>query len=178
MKMTSEPVATVIEHRRIKVLFADDDEDILELLALAAVRIGHFDYCLARDGAEVETCLENGTFDVLCLDAEMPVAYGTTIARLLRAQHNYVPIIFFTGRNGREVRLTAEEVKATIVEKPASLGDLMELIRKLAQEHGGYQGPERRTTSVNQTEYRRRATDRPFALPDSLKEVVPFRRTA
>jgi DNA-binding response OmpR family regulator len=154
--------------RRIKVLFADDDPDTLDLLGLAARRIGNFDFRLASDGAQVAHFLETEQFDVLCLDAQMPIAYGTTIARMVRDRDISMPIIFFTGRSGREVRLATEEVGATLVTKPASPGHLMTMIAKLASERISYHGPDRRVLSVNLSEQRRRATDQPFELPESL----------
>lgn len=155
--------------RRIKVLFADDDDDTLELLGMAARRIGNFDYRLARDGADVERLLDTETFDVLCLDAEMPVAYGTTIARVVRQRDVNMPIIFFTGRSGREIRLTTQEVNATLITKPAAPAFLMGTIARLANERKGYHGPERRQVSLNTTTFRRRGTDRPFELPPAVK---------
>jgi DNA-binding response OmpR family regulator len=165
-------VGADVNERRLKVLFADDDSDTLELLGMAAKRIGNFDYRLASDGSEVEHLLQNESFDVLCLDAEMPVAYGTTIARVVRTQDINIPIIFFTGRSGREVRLAIQEVKAEYVSKPADPVELMTLIKRLGNERNPYHGPERRKLSVNTTNYNRRRTDKPFSLPEPLKIVA------
>jgi DNA-binding response OmpR family regulator len=158
--------------RRIKVLFADDEEEMLDLLGIAAHTIGNFDYRLAKDGGEVEWYLRNESFDVLCLDVEMPIAYGTTIAAAVRRLDMSIPIIFLTGRCGREVRSTSHEVGAELVHKPADIGYLIELIKRLASERNPYHGPERRIMSINTTQHKRRATDQPFALPRTLHAVA------
>src|SRR5262245_38357854 len=135
--------------RPVKVLFADDDDDTLELLGHAARYIGRFDVRLASDGAEVERLLNTEEFDVLCLYVEMPIAFGTTIAAEIRRYDCSIPIIFLTGRHGREVRETAHQTGAELVEKPVEPRYLMALIQRLADERSDYHGPERRKLSVN-----------------------------
>jgi len=163
---------TLPTERPVKVLFADDDEDTLALLGRAAKYIGHFDYRLAHDGAEVEFLLNSETFDVLCLDVEMPVAYGTTIAAEIRRMDSGIPIIFFTGRTGREVRATAHQTDATVVTKPAEPGYLMELIGNLAKARSKFHGAERRHMSLNTSQFKRRRTDAKLTLPETLKRAT------
>lgn len=157
--------------RPIRVLFADDDEDTLVMLGKAAEYIGHFYYKLARDGAEVIDLMNREEFDVLCLDVEMPVAYGTTIASQIRSVDSGIPIIFLTGRSGREVRSTAHQTGATILSKPADAGYLVELIESLARHRSQYHGPDRRIMSLNTSGNRRRSSDKVFSLPNALKNI-------
>jgi DNA-binding response OmpR family regulator len=179
MMSSTKPANGVdLPSRPVRVLFADDDPDTLELLGSAAEHIGHFDYRLACDGGEVETWLNSEEFDVLCFDVEMPVAYGTTIAAEVRRMDWGIPIIFLTGRTGREVRSTAHQTQAQLITKPVEVGYLMELIARLARERAPYHGPERREMSVNTTEYRRRRSDTKLQLPESLRRVAAGRSAA
>ena len=65
------------------VLVADDDEDILTLVALRFRRSG-FEVILARDGEEALELIQTRTPDAAVLDIAMPKLTGLEVVRQLR----------------------------------------------------------------------------------------------
>ena len=79
------------------VLAADDDDDILELVAFRLERSG--DTVLrARDGEEALRLAEEQTPDIAVLDVGMPKLDGLELTRLLREREatSTIPIILLT----------------------------------------------------------------------------------
>jgi DNA-binding response OmpR family regulator len=81
------------------ILAADDDEDILELVAF---RLGRSGYTVlqARDGEEALQLATEHRPDVAVLDVGMPKLDGVEVTRRLRAQPetSTIPIILLTAR--------------------------------------------------------------------------------
>jgi|ERR1700674_276902 len=69
---------------RGRVLVADDNEDLRELMALQLAKLG-VHVLLARDGAEALSVTRRETPDLILLDIEMPIIDGLEVARKLRA---------------------------------------------------------------------------------------------
>jgi DNA-binding response OmpR family regulator len=82
---------------RPRVLVADDDESIAELVRLYLAKQG-YEVELAYDGSQVQSRLKDAAFDLLVLDIMMPGASGLQILRELRG-HSDVPVIFLTARS-------------------------------------------------------------------------------
>ena len=87
------------ESSRPVILAADDDEDILELVAF---RLGRSGYTVlqARDGEEALQLATEHRPDVAVLDVGMPKLDGVEVTRRLRAQPetSTIPIILLTAR--------------------------------------------------------------------------------
>jgi len=79
------------------VLAADDDEDILELVAFRLERSG-YTVLRARDGEEALRLAEEQTPDIAVLDVGMPKLDGLELTRLLREREatSTIPIILLT----------------------------------------------------------------------------------
>jgi DNA-binding response OmpR family regulator len=81
------------------VLAADDDEDILELVAF---RLGRSGYTVlqAHDGEEALQVAQENTLDLAVLDVGMPKLDGLEVTRRLRAEEatRELPIILLTAR--------------------------------------------------------------------------------
>jgi two-component system alkaline phosphatase synthesis response regulator PhoP/two-component system response regulator ResD len=80
-----------------RVLVADDDESIAELVRLYLARQG-YGVELAYSGSQVLARLKDGSFDLLVLDIMMPGASGLQVLRELRA-YSDLPVIFLTARS-------------------------------------------------------------------------------
>jgi len=81
------------------VLAADDDEDILELVAFRLERSGYTVVC-ARDGEQALALARAERPDVAVLDVMMPKLDGFELTRRLRAEEatREMPIILLTAR--------------------------------------------------------------------------------
>jgi DNA-binding response OmpR family regulator len=79
------------------VLAADDDVDILELVAFRLGRSG-YDVLQAHDGEEAWQIAQDNKLDLAVLDVGMPKMDGLELTRRLRAQESTskVPIILLT----------------------------------------------------------------------------------
>jgi DNA-binding response OmpR family regulator len=88
-----------VEREQPVVLAADDDEDILELIAF---RLEHSGYTVlqARDGEEALDLARTSRPDLAVLDVMMPKLDGFEVTRRLRedASTTRMPIILLTAR--------------------------------------------------------------------------------
>jgi DNA-binding response OmpR family regulator len=88
-----------VEREQPVVLAADDDEDILELIAF---RLEHSGYTVlqARDGEEALDLARTSRPDLAVLDVMMPKIDGFEVTRRLRedASTTRMPIILLTAR--------------------------------------------------------------------------------
>jgi DNA-binding response OmpR family regulator len=87
------------ERDRPVVLAADDDEDILELVAFRLERSG-YTVLQARDGQEALELARSEKPDLAVLDVMMPKLDGFELTRRLRAEEatSKMPIILLTAR--------------------------------------------------------------------------------
>jgi DNA-binding response OmpR family regulator len=88
-----------IERERPVVLAADDDEDVLELIAFRLERSG-YTVIVARDGEEALALARRKRPDLAVLDVMMPKLDGFELTRRLRADEatSRMPIILLTAR--------------------------------------------------------------------------------
>lgn len=96
---TASPAAT----ERVRVLVADDEPDLLELLALAVGHSGH-QVVSARNGQEALELLRTGEVDVAVLDVQMPRMSGVEVVAALRALQGVrqPPVIMLSALDGRQ----------------------------------------------------------------------------
>lgn len=82
------------------VLAADDDEDILDLVAFRLERSGYA-VIVARDGEEALELAAKELPDLAVLDVMMPKVDGFEVTRRLRAEEatSRIPIILLTARS-------------------------------------------------------------------------------
>jgi DNA-binding response OmpR family regulator len=81
------------------VLVADDDEDILELVAFRLERAG-YEVITARDGSEALAAARERLPDLAVLDVMMPGLTGYDVTRELRSDEatRAIPVILLTAR--------------------------------------------------------------------------------
>ena len=93
-----------------KVLVADDDEKIRELLELYLTKEG-FAVIQAADGAEAILKAQQLKPDLIVLDIMMPVLDGMEVCRQVR-KYSQVPVIMLTARTEDEDRILGLELGA------------------------------------------------------------------
>lgn len=84
---------------KYRVLIAEDDGDIVELLILYLSNAG-YDVTAARNGREAVEIIGKGDkdFDMVILDIMMPELNGYEVAMEIRKNHN-MPIMFLSAKN-------------------------------------------------------------------------------
>jgi len=91
--------------RRGRVLVVDDEAPITELLSTALRYMGYEVTTAATGSAALESA-SKAPPDVVVLDVMLPDIDGFEVCRRLRADGDFVPIIFLTARDAEEDRVT------------------------------------------------------------------------
>jgi hypothetical protein len=93
--------------RALRILLADDQEDIRTLTAHQLKRSGH-KVVVAKDGGHALRTFDGGSFDVALLDQEMPGMTGDEVARAIRkAEQGKKKRVFLVASTGNT---TADDV--------------------------------------------------------------------
>ena len=82
-----------------RILVVDDQEAVREFTRKILVRAG-YEVALAGNGAEALAALDEADFDLILMDAHMPVMTGAAATRRIRAlegPRSTIPIIAFSG---------------------------------------------------------------------------------
>jgi len=119
--------------RQIRVLVADDEKNLRELLTRELGRKGH-QVDSAADGLEALERLREAAYDVLVLDMKMPRMEGIELLRELQKFPEHPQVIVTTGF--AEVPTAVEAMKLGAYDyltKPAKIEELEVLIRKAAE---------------------------------------------
>jgi CheY-like chemotaxis protein len=109
-----------------RVLIADDEESMRTLVARAIAMDGH-ETVTAQDGAEALEILtrENGAFDLLLTDIQMPIMDGIALALSAARDFPDVIILLMTGfAHQRERASNLSAIAHDVITKPFSVADI------------------------------------------------------
>lgn len=121
----------------MKVLVADDDRELVELLDYALKRDGHR-VVSAYDGLTALQLIQMEKPDLVLLDVNMPKQDGLEVLRELR-RRSKVPVLVLTVRTDEDSVVTALELGADdYVYKPFRPRELRARVRSLLRRHQGW----------------------------------------
>jgi two-component system, cell cycle response regulator CpdR len=109
-----------------RVLIADDEDSMRALVARAIAMDGH-DITAAQDGAEALEILirEDGGFDLLLTDIQMPVMDGIALALTAARDFPELTILLMTGfADQRERASNLNAIVHDVITKPFSVADI------------------------------------------------------
>jgi two-component system cell cycle response regulator CpdR len=109
-----------------RVLIADDEDSMRSLVARAIAMDGH-DTVTAQDGAEALDILtrENGAFDLLLTDIQMPIMDGIALALSVARDFPNLTILLMTGfADQRERASNLNAIAHDVITKPFSVADI------------------------------------------------------
>ncbi|RXG86236.1 MULTISPECIES: response regulator [Bradyrhizobium] len=109
-----------------KILIADDEDSMRTLVARAIAMDGH-ETVTAQDGAEALEILtrEDGAFDLLLTDIQMPVMDGIALALSAARDFPGLTILLMTGfADQRERASNLNALVHDVVTKPFSVADI------------------------------------------------------
>lgn len=109
-----------------KILIADDEDSMRQLVARAIAMDGH-EIVTAQDGAEALEILtrEDGAFDLLLTDIQMPVMDGIALALSAARDYPGLTILLMTGfADQRERASNLNALVHDVVTKPFSVADI------------------------------------------------------
>jgi len=131
-----------MEAREKKILVADDEKDILEIISYNLINEG-YDVYTAKDGNEAIDVAKKIHPDLIILDIMMPYKTGVEVCQILRTQDEFKStlIIFLTALNDETSHIKGFESGADdYVSKPVSTKVLMSrvnaLFRRVHKENG------------------------------------------
>ncbi len=115
----------------VLVLVAEDDRAVRESLSRALTLEG-YEVTTVTNGAQALESIREHPADLLLLDVSMPVLDGLTACRVLRSEHNRVPIIMLTARTETSDRVAGLDAGADdYLAKPFELDELFARMRAL-----------------------------------------------
>ena len=109
-----------------RVLIADDEDSMRRLVARAIAMDGH-DTVTAQDGAEALEILvrEQGAFDLLLTDIQMPIMDGIALALSAARDFPQLMILLMTGfADQRERASNLSAIAHDVITKPFSVADI------------------------------------------------------
>lgn len=124
----------------MRILVADDDGAILELLSIALEVLGFDSVTLARDGAEALEIVKSSkaAFDCFLIDIQMPRMDGIELCAAIRSRPEYrsTPIVMLTAMSDRKYIERSLAAGATdYVTKPFEIMDLKARLNSATQSH-------------------------------------------
>ncbi|MEY4177174.1 MAG: Transcriptional regulatory protein ZraR [Planctomycetota bacterium] len=118
--------------RSLKILFADDEESLQELMSLELPRMGH-QVTVCPDGLTAVAALERNSFDCLLVDIDMPGMTGLQVIGKAKELTPDIEAIVLTGKSSFETALAALRQGAfDYLSKPCRLSDLEALLRRVS----------------------------------------------
>ena len=119
-----EPGADTASHKSLRILVADDEEIICELITEYLKADGH-QVETAFNGSDALDRFKGATFDLVITDQSMPKMNGEQLARAIAETKAKVPVILLTGF-GEEMQAVGNQPEPIdlIVSKPVSASEL------------------------------------------------------
>ncbi len=114
-----------------RILIADDDRAIRDALG-RALSLAGYEVLTAVDGVAALTAVNEQRPDLALLDVMMPNVDGLTVCRVLRAEHNRLPVLMLTARTETSDRVAGLDAGADdYLPKPFELDELLARVRAL-----------------------------------------------
>ncbi len=127
-KTESKPVS------RLKILFADDEPALQELMSLELPRMGH-EVTVCPDGATACAALEKNTYDCIIVDLDMPGMSGIQVIGRCKELSPDTDAVVLTGKSSFETAVQALRHGAVdYLTKPCKLVDLKALLHRVARQ--------------------------------------------
>ena len=126
-----------------RVIYVDDDPDILKLAELSFKMEGKYELSLFKSGCEVLKRIEAMDPQMILLDVMMPEMDGITLCKKLRLIPGFEskPIFFVTAKvQMQDDDFYRQSGADGVIQKPFSLFDLPEKIGQFWQSHMTAQG--------------------------------------
>jgi two-component system NtrC family response regulator len=118
-------------HSRLKLLFADDETALQELMSLEIPRMGH-EVTVCPDGPTAVAALERNTYDCIIVDLDMPGMNGLEVMARCKELSPETDTVVLTGKASYEAVLQALKLGAfDFLTKPCKLLELKALLQRV-----------------------------------------------
>ncbi len=117
----------------LRILFADDETHLRELMQMELPRLGH-DVTVVPDGLAALRALEKGSFDVALMDMRMPGLTGIEVLGKVRAICPETAVIILTGHATVDTAVQALRLGAfDYLTKPCKWAELEAILDRVAE---------------------------------------------
>lgn len=119
--------------KKLKVLFADDEKSLQDLLSVELRRWGH-EVTVCTDGRAALATLEHSAFDLVLVDLDMPGASGIDVIAKAKLLAPDTDAVILTGKSSAESAIAAVKYQAIdYLTKPCKLVDLKALLGRVME---------------------------------------------
>lgn len=123
----------ISSHKRLRILFADDEKSLQEFMRAELPRLGH-EVTVCPDGQEAVKALGKNTFDAAILDLRMPGLTGIQVLEKIKQVSPDTEAIVMTGHASMETAIEAVRLGAfDYITKPARLTEIEALLNRVAE---------------------------------------------
>ena len=117
----------------MRILLAEDDRVIADGLGRSLRKSGYAVDWVAN-GADADSALVSGTYDLVILDLGLPRLSGQEVLKRLRARKSNVPVLILTALDGTSDRVKGLDLGADdYMVKPFELAELEARVRALTR---------------------------------------------
>ncbi|MDR3108380.1 MAG: sigma-54 dependent transcriptional regulator [Planctomycetaceae bacterium] len=117
----------------MKILFADDEISLQELMRLELPRMGHT-VTVCPDGRAAISVLEKESFDCLLLDLDMPGATGLEVISAAKELSPHSDAVIMTGKGTLDSAVSAIHYGVSdYITKPPRLKDIEMVLKRIAE---------------------------------------------
>lgn len=117
----------------MKILFADDEHSLQELMRLELPQMGH-SVTVCPDGATAIAALEKESFDCLLVDLDMPGATGLEVIAAAKEYAASVDSVIMTGKGTLDTAVEAiRQGVSDYLTKPTKLQDIELVLKRIAE---------------------------------------------
>ena len=117
----------------LKILFADDEISLQELMRLELPSMGH-QVTICPDGSTALAALERNGYDCLLVDLDMPGANGLEVIEFARQLDPHVDAVIMTGKGTLESAISALRNGAfDFLTKPCRLADVEAVLNRVVE---------------------------------------------
>ena len=125
-------IATPDTGMSLRVLFADDEPHLQQLIAAELPRMGH-QVTVCPDGTHAIRELENDNFDCLLVDLDMPGTGGIEVIEAAKRLSPETEAVVLTGKGSTETAISALRLGAfDYLQKPCKLVELKSIFQRVA----------------------------------------------
>ncbi|MEZ6093787.1 MAG: response regulator [Pirellulaceae bacterium] len=122
-----------LQHRPLKVLFADDEVPLQELIADELPRMG-CRVTVCPDGSTAVAAIEKEAFDCLIVDLDMPGLNGIQVIERAKELSPGTEAIVLTGKSSKDTAIAALRLGAfDYLQKPCTLIELQTRLQRVAE---------------------------------------------
>ena len=125
--------STARQPKGLKILFADDERPLQELMRIELPRMGH-EVTVCPDGHTAVAALERNAYDCLLVDLDMPGLGGIEVIARAKQLSPDAEAIVLTGKSSLESAVAALRHGAfDYLTKPCTLVELQAVLRRVAE---------------------------------------------